>query len=154
MSLEIRMKQASRARLREGGFTLIEIMVVVVILGILAALVVPKIMSRPDEARIVAARQDISAILQALKLYKLDNYRYPTTEQGLQALAVKPTTQPIPPNWKPGGYLEKLPKDPWGNNYQYLNPGTHGEIDVFSLGADGAPGGEGNDADIGSWNLP
>ncbi|MEW6611934.1 MAG: type II secretion system major pseudopilin GspG [Pseudomonadota bacterium] len=148
------MKQASRARLREGGFTLIEIMVVVVILGILAALVVPKIMSRPDEARIVAARQDISAILQALKLYKLDNYRYPTTEQGLQALAVKPTTQPIPPNWKPGGYLEKLPKDPWGNNYQYLNPGTHGEIDVFSLGADGAPGGEGNDADIGSWNLP
>ncbi|MEW5791609.1 MAG: type II secretion system major pseudopilin GspG [Pseudomonadota bacterium] len=148
------MKQASRTRLREGGFTLIEIMVVVVILGILAALVVPKIMSRPDEARIVAARQDISAILQALKLYKLDNYRYPTTEQGLQALAVKPTTQPIPPNWKPGGYLEKLPKDPWGNNYQYLNPGTHGEIDVFSLGADGAPGGEGNDADIGSWNLP
>lgn len=154
MSLEIGMKQASRTRLREGGFTLIEIMVVVVILGILAALVVPKIMSRPDEARIVAARQDISAILQALKLYKLDNYRYPTTEQGLQALAVKPTTQPIPPNWKPGGYLEKLPKDPWGNNYQYLNPGTHGEIDVFSLGADGAPGGEGNDADIGSWNLP
>lgn len=137
----------------EGGFTLIEIMVVVVILGILAALVIPKIMSRPEEARIVAARQDISGIMQALKLYKLDNYRYPTTEQGLQALVKKPTTPPVPPNWKADGYLEKLPMDPWGHPYQYLNPGVHGEVDVFSLGADGAPGGEGSDADIGSWTI-
>lgn len=135
------------------GFTLIEIMVVVAILGILAALVVPKIMGRPDEARIVAAKQDIAAINQALKLYRLDNLRYPTTEQGLQALVVRPASGPVPGNWKTGGYLERLPNDPWGAPYQYLNPGVHGEIDVYSLGADGAPGGEGNDADIGSWQL-
>jgi len=128
-------------------------MVVVVILGILAALVVPKIISRPDEARIIAAKQDIASLLQALKLYRLDNHRYPSSEQGLQALVVQPTGTPVPPNWKAGGYIERLPKDPWGNAYQYLNPGVHGEIDVFSLGADGAPGGEGNDADIGSWSL-
>jgi len=133
------------------GFTLIEIMVVMVILGILAALVVPKIMSRPDEARIVAAKQDISAIQQALKFYKLDNKRYPTTEQGLQALVSKPSTSPVPSNWKSDGYLERLPKDPWGAPYQYLNPGLHGELDIMSFGADSAPGGEGNDADIGSW---
>ena len=137
----------------QRGFTLLEVMVVVVILGILAALVVPKIISRPDEARVVAARQDIATLMQALKLYRLDNLRYPTTEQGLQALVTKPATAPIPPNWKAGGYLERLPKDPWSNPYQYLNPGLHGEIDVFSLGADGAAGGEGIDADIGSWNL-
>jgi len=137
----------------QRGFTLLEIMVVVVILGILAALVVPKIISRPDEARVIAAKQDIASLMSALKLYRLDNGRYPTTEQGLQALVVKPTTSPIPPNWKPGGYVERLPKDPWGSPYQYLNPGVHGEIDVFSYGADGAPGGEGNDADIGSWEL-
>ena len=130
------------------GFTLIEIMVVIVILGILAALVVPKIMSRPDEARIVAARQDIASITQALKLYRLDNQNYPTTEQGLQALAQKPTTPPAPNNWKNGGYLDRLPKDPWGYDYQYLNPGLKAEIDVFSLGADGAAGGEANNADI------
>ena len=133
------------------GFTLIEVMVVMLILGILAALIVPKIMDRPDEARRVAAKQDIGAIMQALKLYKLDNNHYPTTEQGLQALVQKPTTPPIPSNWKDGGYLEHLPQDPWGNPYQYLNPGVHGKIDVFSFGADGAAGGEGNDADIGSW---
>ncbi|RWA47645.1 type II secretion system protein GspG [Cupriavidus sp. UYMSc13B] len=138
-----------RAR-RARGFTLIEIMVVIVILGVLAALVVPKIMSRPDEARIVAARQDISSIMQALKLYRLDNSRYPTTEQGLTALVAKPTTEPVPNNWKGGGYLEKLPKDPWGHPYQYLNPGVR-EIDVFSFGADGQAGGNGNDADIGNW---
>ncbi|HSH73272.1 MAG TPA: type II secretion system major pseudopilin GspG [Methylophilaceae bacterium] len=138
-------------RTAQAGFTLIEIMVVMVILGILASLVVPKIMSRPDEARIVAAKQDISAIQQALKLYKLDNRRYPTTEQGLQALVNKPTTNPLPTNWKSDGYLERLPKDPWGAPYQYLNPGLHGELDIISLGADSAPGGEGNDADIGSW---
>lgn len=136
---------------RQRGFTLIEIMVVVVILGILAALVVPKVMSRPDEARIVAAKQDIQALAQALKLYRLDNQRYPTSEQGLQALVQKPTTAPLPPNWKTGGYLDRLPKDPWGHPYLYLNPGLHGEIDIFSYGADGASGGEGNDADIGSW---
>jgi general secretion pathway protein G len=135
------------------GFTLIEIMVVVAILGILAALVVPKIMGRPDEARIVAAKQDIAAIKQALNLYRLDNTRYPTTDQGLQALVEKPASGPIPANWKAGGYLERLPKDPWGSPYQYLNPGVRGEIDIFSLGADGATGGEGNDADIGSWEL-
>jgi len=126
-------------------------MVVMVILGILASLVVPKIMGRPDEARIVAARQDISSIQQALKLYKLDNQRYPTTEQGLQALVTKPEASPVPQNWKRDGYLERMPKDPWGMPYQYLNPGLHGEIDIMSLGADGAAGGEGNDADIGSW---
>jgi general secretion pathway protein G len=137
----------------QRGFTLLEVMVVVVILGILAALVVPKIISRPDEARALAARQDIASILQALKLYRLDNQRYPSTEQGLQALVARPASTPLAPNWKAGGYIERLPRDPWGNPYQYLNPGVHGELDVFSLAADGAPGGEGNDADIGSWSL-
>jgi general secretion pathway protein G len=137
----------------QRGFTLLEVMIVVVILGILAVLVVPKIISRPDEARVMAAKQDIESLMQGLKLYRLDNQRYPITEQGLQALAVRPTTAPLPLNWKAGGYVERLPKDPWGNPYQYLNPGVHGEIDVFSLGADSAPGGEGNDADIGSWSL-
>lgn len=135
------------------GFTLLEVMVVIVILGILAALVVPKIISRPDEARVIAAKQDIASLMQALKLYRLDNQRYPTTEQGLQALVTKPTSTPVPPNWKQGGYIERLPKDPWGGVYQYLNPGVRGEIDVFSYAADGVPGGEGNDSDIGSWNL-
>ena len=135
------------------GFTLLEVMVVVVILGILAALVVPKVISRPDEARVIAAKQDIASLMQALKLYRLDNQRYPTTEQGLQALVTKPTTSPVPPNWKSGGYVERLARDPWGTPYQFLNPGLRGEIDVFTMGADGAPGGEGNDADIGSWNL-
>ncbi len=135
------------------GFTLIEIMVVVVIMGILAALIVPKLMGRTDDARIIAAKQDIATVMQALKLYKLDNQRYPTTEQGLQALIVKPTSGPAAAGWKTGGYLDKLPKDPWGNPYQYLSPGIKGELDVFSLGADGQPGGVGNDADIGSWDL-
>jgi general secretion pathway protein G len=128
-------------------------MVVVVILGILAALVVPRVISRPDEARVVAARQDIATLLQSLKLYRLDNRRYPSTEQGLEALVRRPAGEPVPANWKAGGYLDRLPRDPWGNPYQYLNPGLHGEIDVFSFGADGAPGGEGNDADVGSWQL-
>ena len=134
------------------AFTLIEVMVVVVILGILAALVVPKILNRPDDARVIAAKQDIAAIMQALKLYRLDNQIYPSTDQGLQALVTKPTTAPLPSNWKAGGYLERLPRDPWKNDYQYLNPGVHGEIDIFSYGADGVAGGEGNNADIGSWN--
>ncbi len=143
---------APRVPLRKGrGFTLIEVLVVIAILGILAALIVPKIMGRPDEARRVAARQDVATIMQALKLYRLDNGRYPTADQGLKALVEKPTSEPVPNNWKPGGYLERLPNDPWDNPYQYLNPGVHGEIDVFSYGADGKPGGEANDADIGSW---
>jgi len=139
--------------MRNKGFTLIELMVVLVILGVLAAMIAPKIMNRPDEARVMAATQDIASVVQALKLYRLDNMRYPSTEQGLQALVVKPAIEPVPGNWKSGGYLEKLPKDPWGNALLYLNPGRHGEIDVYSLGADGQPGGEGNDADIGSWML-
>ncbi len=138
---------------RSSGFTLIEVMVVLVILGILATLVVPKIMGRPDEARIIAARQDINSISQALKLYRLDNHNYPSTDQGLQALVSKPTAPPAPPNWKTGGYLDRLPKDPWGNEYKYISPGVKntGDVDIISLGSDGAPGGEGNDADIGNW---
>src|ERR1700691_3209593 len=108
---------------KRAGFTLIEVMVVVVILGILAALIVPRVMSRPDDARIVAAKQDITALMQALKLYRLENLAYPSTEQGLQGVVVRPTTPPVPPNWKGGGYLERLPKDPWQHDYRYLNPG-------------------------------
>ena len=133
------------------GFTLVEIMVVVVILGILAVLIVPRVLGRSDEARMAAAKHDIAALSQSLKLYKLDNGRYPSNEQGLQALVSKPGSAPVPTNWKP--YLDKLPKDPWGNTYMYLNPGVNGEIDVFSLGADGQPGGTGADSDIGSWQL-
>ncbi|MBS1161197.1 MAG: ral secretion pathway protein [Proteobacteria bacterium] len=140
-------------RRRHRGFTLIEIMVVIVILGVLAALVVPKVMSRPDEARGVAARQDIASLMQALKLYRLDNRRYPSTEQGLAALVSKPTLAPLAEGWKSGGYVERLPQDPWGKPYQYLSPGLRGEIDVFSFGADGVAGGEGSDADIGNWAL-
>lgn len=143
----------SSARRLCHGFTLIEIMVVVVIIAILGALIVPKVMSRPDEARIVAARQDIGSLMQALKLYRLDNRRYPSTEQGLQALVQKPVQAPQPDNWKAGGYVERLPLDPWGQPYQYLNPGLRGEVDVFSFGADGEAGGEGHDADIGNWSL-
>lgn len=133
------------------GFTLIELMVVIAILAVLASLIVPRVISRPDEARVVAAKQDIAAIRQALNMYRLDNRRYPTTEQGLRALVERPAGGPQPDNWKP--YLERLPNDPWGTPYQYLNPGLHGEIDVMSLGADGRAGGEGFDADIGSWAL-
>ena len=133
----------------QAGFTLIELMVVLVIIGVLAALIVPNVLDRADDARITAARTDVNNLMQALKLYKLDNQRYPTTEQGLQALLAKPTTGPIPPNWKP--YVEKLPQDPWNHPYQYLNPGVKGEIDVMSFGADGQAGGEGKNADIGSW---
>jgi general secretion pathway protein G len=136
-------------RAKQVGFTLIELMVVLVIIGVLAALIVPNVLDRADDARVTAARTDISNLGQALKLYKLDNQRYPTSEQGLQALLVKPTSGPIPPNWKP--YVEKLPNDPWGRAYLYINPGLKGEIDVLSFGADGQAGGEGKNADIGSW---
>ena len=138
-------------RAAQRGFTLIEVMVVVVILGILAAVVVPRVMDRPDQARITKVQSDIRAIESALNLYRLDNFSYPTTEQGLRALVEKPTAGKIPSNWR--NYLERLPNDPWGKPYQYLNPGTNGEIDVFSLGADGEPGGEKANADIGSWQL-
>jgi general secretion pathway protein G len=134
------------------GFTLIEMMIVIAIIGILASLVVPSVMHRPDEARVIAAKQDIQTLMQALKLYRLDNQDYPSTEQGLKALVTQPSVGKIPSNWKPGGYLDRLPQDPWGHDYVYLNPGLHAEIDILSLGADGSPGGEGNAADLGSWN--
>ena len=136
-------------RAKQRAFTLIELMVVLVIIGVLAALIVPNVLDRADDARVAAARTDVNNLVQALKLYKLDNQRYPTAEQGLAALLVKPALSPVPQNWKP--YLDKLPNDPWGNAYQYLNPGLKGEIDVLSFGADGQPGGEGKNADVGSW---
>lgn len=133
------------------GFTLIEIIVVVVIIGILATLIAPQFLGRTDEARVVKAKNDIHALESALDLYKLDNYIYPTTDQGLQALVEKPTSDPVPPNWKEGGYVKKLSKDPWQREYLYLNPGEHSEIDIYSLGADGIEGGEDANADIGNW---
>ncbi len=146
------MKTMTRSRLQRG-FTLIEVMVVVVILGILAAIVVPKVMDRPDVARVTKAKQDIRALESSLNLYKLDNYNYPSTDQGLEALVNKPAGSPEARNWKAGGYLDRLPKDPWGNDYQYLSPGVHGSIDIYSLGADARQGGEGVAADVGNWNL-
>ncbi len=143
------MKSLGKRIRRASGFTLIELMVVLVIIGVLAALIVPNVLNRADDARVTAARTDVNNLVQALKLYRLDNQRYPSAEQGLQSLVTRPAAPPAPPNWKP--YLEKLPNDPWGRPYQYLNPGVKGEIDVMSLGADGQPGGEGTNADIGSW---
>jgi general secretion pathway protein G len=133
----------------ERGFTLIELMVVLVIIGVLAALIVPNVLDRADDARATAAKTDVNNLMQALKLYKLDNQRFPTSEQGLQALVTKPTAGPAAGNWKP--YLDKLPNDPWGRAYLYLNPGVKAEIDIMSFGADGQAGGEGKNADIGSW---
>lgn len=146
-SLSSSVRSARRALAR--GFTLIELMVVMVIIGVLAALIVPNVLDRADDARVTAAKTDIANLVQQLKMYRLDNQRYPTAEQGLQALIAKPTAGPIPNNWKP--YLDKLPNDPWGRPYQYLSPGIKGEVDVMSFGADGQSGGEGKDADIGSW---
>jgi len=148
--LLITFRPARRAIRRVRGFTLIEVMVVVVILSILAAVVVPRIMDNPDKARVVKAKQDIRVIKNQMDLYRLHNFRYPTTEQGLEALVQKPADAP---HWQDGGYLDKLPKDPWGKPYLYLSPGQHSQIDIYSLGADGQPGGEGVDADIGNWNL-
>jgi len=137
--------------MRQQGFTLIEIMVVVVILGVLAALVVPRVMDNPEKARLIKAKSDILAIENALKMYKLDNYVYPSTDQGLEALVTKPQGAPEPRQWKEGGYLAGLPKDPWGFPYLYLSPGVNGEIDVWSQGADGQPDGTGVNADVGNW---
>ena len=148
-SLSPRPLRALPRKLAQAGFTLIELMVVLVIIGVLAALIVPNVLDRADDARVTAARTDVNRVMQALKLYKLDNQRYPTSEQGLAALIARPTAGPPAPNWKP--YLDKLPSDPWGQPYQYLNPGVKGEIDVMSFGADGQAGGEGKNADVGSW---
>jgi general secretion pathway protein G len=137
---------------RSAGFTLIEIMVVVVILGILAALVAPNVIRRVEDARVTKAQQDVRAYETALNLYRMDNFRYPTTEQGLESLVKRPVDPNIR-NWKEGGYIDGLKKDPWGNAYAYISPGTHGDFDLYTLGADGQPGGEGPDADIGNWSI-
>jgi general secretion pathway protein G len=141
---------AARVR-RVAGFTLIELMVVIVIIGVLAAIITPNVLDRIDQSRVTAAQTDIHSLMDALKLYKLDNLRYPTAEQGLQALVARPATDPVPPNWRP--YLDKLPNDPWGHPYQYLNPGIKSEVDVMSFGPDGGapPGGQGKNTEIGSW---
>lgn len=147
-------KESNRAKQRQylRGFTLIEVLVVVVILALLASFIVPRILDRPDQARIVKVNQDLRMLESSLALYRLDNFRYPTSQQGLQALLTKPDRDPLPKHWYQP-YIQRLPKDPWGENYQYIYPGEHGEFDVFSLGSDGLPGGEGYAADIGNWQL-
>lgn len=154
MKKELLISLGNRTRRGSRGFTLIELMVVIVILGILAGLIIPRIMGRPDEARQAKARIMIEGIETALKLYRLDNGFYPSTEQGLKALVEASTIQPLPRNWREGGYLEKgkVPKDPWGNDFAYLCPGTYGEFDLLSYGADGQPGGDGKNKDITNWS--
>lgn len=137
----------------QAGFSLLELMVVVVIISILALVIVPRVIDRPDQARMARVQSDLAVLENALQLYKLDNFRYPTTEQGLSALVTKPDRDPVPQNWATSGYIDRLPQDPWGGAYQYLSPGVHGEFDVFSYGADGVTGGEGLNADIGSWTF-
>lgn len=149
MEMELNIQSKRRA----AGFTLIEVMVVIVILGILAAVVVPRVMDNPDKARVTKAKNDIRAMESALDLYKLDNFNYPSTDQGLEALVSEPSGSPEPKNWKSGGYMKRLPADPWGNEYQYLNPGVNGAVDIFSYGADGEEGGEELNTDIGNWNM-
>src|SRR5215470_14371366 len=140
-------------RAPQGGFTLIEIMVVVIIIGLLAAVIVPQVINKVDEARISKAKADIQSLETALTMFRLDNSKYPTTDQGLQSLVVQPTDPSIR-HWRIGGYLQRVSKDPWGADYQYVFPGTHGkEYDLYTLGADGQPGGEGVAADIGNWNM-
>lgn len=137
----------------DAGFSLLELMVVVVILSILALVVVPRIIDRPDQARVARVQSDLAIISGAIKLYRLDNFRYPTTEQGLRALVTRPVSDPAPRNWSDNGYIDRLPNDPWGGEYQYLSPGVHEDFDIFTLGADGVVGGSGIDADLGSWEL-
>ncbi|HSG56765.1 MAG TPA: type II secretion system major pseudopilin GspG [Paracoccaceae bacterium] len=147
------MKVSSRTDTDDRGFSLLELMVVVVILSILALVIVPRVIDRPDQARAARVKSDLAAIAGAVQLYRLDNFRYPTTDQGLAALVSRPVTEPVPPNWAQNGYLDRLPKDPWGHDYLYLAPGVHGDFDVFTYGADAAPGGSGINADVGSWAL-
>ncbi len=144
--------QSQNNKSRQSGFSLIELIAVVAILGILAAVVAPKIFTQPGKARIAAAKNDIKSIVGSLQIYKLENFNYPTTDQGIMALVEQPTGEPEAPNWQEGGYLDRLPKDPWGREYLYLSPGENGDIDVYTLGRDGQSGGEGEDADIGNWS--
>ncbi|MGV6848435.1 MAG: type II secretion system major pseudopilin GspG [Marinibacterium sp.] len=146
-------RRPRRSETTEDGFSLLELMVVVVIMSILALVIVPRVIDRPDQARLARVQSDLAVLENAIRLYKLDNLRLPTTEQGLTALVQRPSREPVPPNWAEGGYLERLPKDPWGGDYQYLSPGVHGDFDVFTYGADGVNGGEGIDADIGTWSV-
>ena len=149
---QIGSQQQRRKLINQAGFTLIEVMIVIVILGILASLIIPRVIDRPDQARVVKAKQDLRTLDSTLAMYRLDNFHYPTAHQGLEALMVKPQKAPQPKNWL-GPYLDRLPEDPWGNEYIYRNPGEHREIDVFTYGADGKPGGEGFNADLGTWQL-
>ncbi len=148
----MRVSKSTSAAAPQSGFTLLEIMIVVVIIGLLAAVVAPSLFSDVDKARVSRAKSDIQGIETALNLYRLDNFKYPTTDQGLDAL-VKNPGETVAPNWKQGGYLKKVPMDPWGRPYRYESPGQHGEVDIFTYGADGQEGGDGVDADIGNWDL-
>lgn len=141
----------NRTNRRQGGFTLLEIMVVIVILGLLVSIVAPNVLQNQDRAMVEKARADIAVLEQALDMYKLDNHVYPTTDQGLDALVNKPTSTPEPRNYRSNGYIKRLPQDPWGNPYQYLQPGEQGPYDLYSTGADGDEGGEGLASDIGNW---